>query len=241
MSEGDPGPSDSDGGGGSFWTSLPALLTAAAVLIGAVVSAVATLRDNDDEAVASATTTAPTTTDGEPQTLIAPFERPDGRRLYYEGGTMYVRAPTANRPVVAVAEANEAFGDVSLRARIARTSGAPDFGAGFVCRHVDDGNYYLLSVLSGGRYHLVRYRRGKPVSLTGGIRTSDAIEDGEQDVAARCVGDDPVILTLSVGGTRIATARDEDGIESGNVGVRVGTGESAVTVSFVDLRLDALR
>ena len=36
MSEGDPGTSDA-GGGGSFWTSLPALLTASAVLIGAVV------------------------------------------------------------------------------------------------------------------------------------------------------------------------------------------------------------
>jgi len=49
MSEGDPGLPDPVGGG-SFWTSLPALLTASAVLLGAVVSAVVALRSDGGDA-----------------------------------------------------------------------------------------------------------------------------------------------------------------------------------------------
>ena len=67
------------------------------------------------------------------------------------------------------------------------------------------------------------------------------IEDGPNQISARCVGTDPVLLTLRVGGEEVATVRDDDGIESGNVGIRVGTGESVVTVAFENLELDSLR
>lgn len=236
MSEGDLGPSDSDSGGGSFWTSLPALLTAAAVLIGAIVSAVATLRDDDDDA--GAATTAPVTTPVEVAAPFAPFTRPWGR-LYFEGETMFVKAAQAGRPLVALAEADTALADVRLDARIEWVSGARDYGVGFVCRYADAGNYYLLSVLSGGRYNVVRYRRGKPQSLTG-MRTNAAIDAEANDLSARCVGSDPVVLTLVVDGRDIATARDEEGIDRGNVGVRVGTSESVVTCSFRDFELRSL-
>lgn len=243
MSEGDPGPSDSDSGGGSFWTSLPALLTASAVLLGAIVSAVVTVRgsgggDAGAAATAAATTTAPTTT-GDPAAPFAPFTRPSGA-LYFEGGTMFVKSAQAGRPLVALAEADEAVADVRLSARVQRVSGARDYGIGFVCRYADAANYYLLSVLSGGRYHVVRYRRGKPVSLTGGIQTSSAVDDGANDVSVRCVGSDPVALTLTVGGRDVATVRDPDGIAQGNVGVRVGTSESVVTCSFSGFELRSL-
>jgi hypothetical protein len=236
MSEGDLGPSDSDSGGGSFWTSLPALLTAAAVLIGAIVSAVATLRDDDDDAVAA--TTAPVTTQVEVAAPFAPFTRPSGR-LYFEGETMFVKAAQPGRPLVALAESETALADVRLDARIEWVSGARDYGVGFVCRYADAANYYLLSVLSGGRYNVVRYRRGKPQSLTG-MRTSAAIEAEGNDLTARCVGSDPVVLTLAVDGRDVATARDADGIDRGNVGVRVGTSESVVTCSFRDFELRSL-
>lgn len=238
MSEGDPGTSDA-GGGGSFWTSLPALLTASAVLLGAVVSAVVALR-SDGNADAAATTTTPTTTStpAEPR-YFAAATRPAGR-LYFEGETMFVKAAQPSRPMLALAETDELLRDVGLRASAEWVSGAKDFGVGFVCRYADAGNYYLLSVLSGGRYHIVRYRKGRPVSLTGGIQTSTAVRDDLGDVGARCVGSDPVLLTLTAGGRDFATARDAAGIAEGNVGIRVGTSESAVTFAFRDFDLRSL-
>ena len=78
------------------------------------------------------------------------------------------------------------------------------------------------------------------MSLTGGIQTSTAVADDLGDVGARCVGSDPVLLTLTAGGRDVATARDTAGIAEGNVGIRVGTSESAVTVAFRDFDLRSL-
>lgn len=239
MSEGDPGTSDA-GGGGSFWTSLPALLTASAVLLGAVVSAVVALRSdgggNANAGAATGTTTSSTPVESR---YFAATTRPAGR-VYFDGETMFVKAAQPSRPMLALAETDELLRDVGLRARAEWVSGAKDFGVGFVCRYADAGNYYLLSVLSGGRYHIVRYRKGRPVSLTGGIQTSTEVPDDFGDVGARCVGSDPVLLTLTAGGDDVATARDPAGIAEGNVGIRVGTSESAVTLAFRDFNLSSL-
>lgn len=234
MSEGDPGPVGADGGG-SFWTSVPAILTASAVFLGAVVSAVVALRG--DEVNAGGGTTATTVAAGSEYFL--PVTRPAGR-VYFEGETMFVKASLPARPMLVLAESDEPFEDVGLSAGTEWVSGAKDFGVGFVCRYANANSYYLLSVLSGGRYHIVRYRSGRPVSLTGGIQTSGAIEDGANDIAVRCVGHEPVTLTLSVGGREIERVQDPEGIEEGNVGIRIGTSESVVTVSFRDFALRAL-
>lgn len=234
MSEGEPGPVGADGGG-SFWTSFPAILTASAVFLGAVVSAVVALRGDGESSAGAGTTT--TVAAGSEHFL--PVTRPAGR-VYFEGETMFVKASLPARPMLVLAENDEQLEDVGLSARAEWVSGAKDYGIGFVCRYADAGNYYLLSVLSGGRYHVVRYRKGRPVSLTGGIQTSGAIEGDANDVAARCVGHEPVILTLRVDGREVARVRDAEGIEAGNVGIRLGTSESVVTVSFRDFELRAL-
>ena len=240
MSEGDSGPSGTDSSGGSFWTSLPALLTASAVLIGAIVSAVVTLtNDGGGDPVAGSTIPA-ISTGPDTGRHFAAMTRPLGR-VYFEDETMFVKASQPGRPLVVLAEAEAALADVRLGANVAWVSGAKDYGVGFVCRYADAGNYYLLSVLSGGRYHIVRYRRGKPVSLTGGIQANAAVRDAGNDVSASCVGSDPVSLTLAVGGQDIATARDEDGIERGNVGIRLGTSESVVTCAFRGFELRSLQ
>jgi hypothetical protein len=233
LSEGDPGPSDA-GGGGSFWTSLPALLTASAVLLGAVVSAVVALRNDDSGPTTPTTATTPAETGS-----FTAVTRPAGR-VYFEGGTMFVKAARAGMPMLVLAEQEEALADVRLGARAERVSGATDHGFGFVCRYANAGNYYLLSVLSDGRYHVVRYVKGRPLSLTGGIQTSDAVEEGANNVQARCVGDDPVALTLTVNGREVAKVRDPDGIPDGNVGIRVGTSESVVTYSIEGFELRSL-
>ena len=233
MSEGDPGPIEA-GGGGSFWTSFPAILTASAVFIGALVSAVVALRGDDSSAGGGTTTTTAAGSE-----YFLPVTRPSGR-VYFEGETMFVKASLPARPMLVLAENDEQLEDVGMSARAEWVSGAKDYGVGFVCRYADAGNYYLLSVLSDGRYHIVRYRKGKPVSLTGGIQTSGAIEDDANDISVRCVGNEPVILALEVNNRDVARVRDENGIEAGNVGIRVGTSESVVTHSFRDFELRAL-
>jgi hypothetical protein len=239
MSEGDPGPVDAGGGGGSFWTSLPTILTASAVFIGAVTTAVVQLRGDggDDEATRTAATTQTTSTPG--LSHFVAMTRPGGRN-YFEGDTMFVKASVPARPVLVLAEGDKPLQDVRMRAHAEWVSGAKDYGIGFVCRYENVDSYYLLSVLSGGRYHIVRYRRGKPVSLTGGIQTNGLIEDGANDVDVKCIGSDPTLLTLIVDGREIETVRDEDGIAAGNVGLRVGTSESVVTCSFRDFTLSSL-
>lgn len=239
MSEGDSDPADAGGGGGSFWTSFPAILTASAVFLGALVSAVVALRDDDGDGDAGATTAQTTTSPPTGTEHFVAVTRPGGR-VYFEGETMFVKASEPARPVLVLAEGDEALRDVGMSARAEWVSGAKDYGIGFVCRYANAGNYYLLSVLSGGRYHIVRYRKGRPVSLTGGIQTSGAIDDDANEIGARCVGSDPVILTLSVGGQEVRTVRDASGIEGGNIGIRVGTSESVVVCSFRDFALRTL-
>jgi hypothetical protein len=238
MSEGDPGPVDAGSGGGSFWTSLPTILTASAIFIGAVVGAIVQLRgDGGDEAAATTTQTTPTIPTG--QSHFVAVTRPWGRS-YFEGDVMFVKASEPAQPFLVLAEGDEPLRDVRMSARAEWVSGARDYGVGFVCRYANAGNYYLLSVLSGGRYHIVRYRKGRPVSLTGGIQTSGAIDGDAHDIDVRCVGSEPATLTLSVDGREVASVRDAAGIEEGNVGIRVGTSESVVTWSFRDFALRSL-
>ena len=239
MSEGDPGPVDAGSGGGSFWTSLPTILTASAVFIGAVVSAVVALRGGGGDGDVAAATTQTTTSPPAGLLHFVAMTRPGGRN-YFEGETMFVKASEPARPVLVLAEGDEPLRDVRMSVRAEWVSGARDYGVGFVCRYANAGNYYLLSVLSGRRYHIVRYRKGRPVSLTGGIQTSGAIHGDANDIDVRCVGSEPATLTLSVGGREVATVRDAAGIKEGNVGIRVGTSESVVTCSFRDFALRSL-
>jgi hypothetical protein len=234
MSEGDPGPADA-GGGRSFWTSLPTILSALAVFITAVVGAIVQLRGGGDDKP----TPTPETTSTPGLSHFVAMTRPGGRN-YFEGDKMFVKASEPARPVLVLAEGDKPLQDIRMRVRAEWVSGAKDYGIGLVCRYANVNSYYLLSVLSGGRYHIVRYRSGKPVSLTGGIQTSSLIEEGANDIDVKCIGGEPTLLTLVVDGNEIKRVRDDDGIEEGNVGIRVGTSESVVTCSFRDFILNSL-
>ena len=226
-----PEPDGGDGGGGisSFLNSTRNVIASVTALIVAVSGLLLALNrigivGGDD---GGETTTETTPTRG----IFAPMTRPIGR-VYFDGETMYVRASEPGRPVLHLADLEDELGDVSMTARVSWVSGARDYGLGFVCRYDSRADYYLLAVLSQGRYNIVRYRDGGPVSLTGGIKRSGAVREDTNDVTARCVGHDPTTLTLVVNGQTIATEQDDDGIESGNVGIRASSGESFVTVRF---------
>jgi hypothetical protein len=165
------------------------------------------------------------------------LDRPPIGRAYFDGKTMYVKAAKPNNPLVHLAKLEEPLGDVSMSARVRWFSGAKDYGVSFICRYESPSRYYLLALLKGSEYNIVRYRDGKAISLIGGMKPTGALTEGTNTLTAKCVGDEPTILTLQANGQTIGTARDDDGIESGNIGVRVGSSESFVVLRFDDFVL----
>lgn len=228
---------EGDGGGGivSFLTSVRGVISTFAALVLAIGGLVTAL--NQAGVIGPDDDPPPPTTVAGSTTIFGPVERPNGR-VYFDGEQMYVRASAPGRPLLHLADRGEAVADVSLRVRAEWVSGARDYGLGFVCRYENAKNYYLLSVLSGGRYNIVKYANGQGRSLTGGIQTGTGATEGANDIYAKCTGDGPTNLTLTVNGRALPTVRDEDGLGSGIVGVRVGSSESFVVVRFerFDLR-----
>jgi hypothetical protein len=165
------------------------------------------------------------------ESLFSPMTRPVGR-VYFDGTTMYVKAAQPRTPVLLLAEQDKALQDVAMSTSVNWMSGASDYGYSLLCRYRNPRNYYLLGVLSGGRYNIARYRNGALTSLSHGLQHSDYLDERKNDVTVRCVGDDPTTLTLEANGRTVASARDPRGLEGGNVGLRVGSGESTVTLSF---------
>jgi hypothetical protein len=131
--------------------------------------------NDDDEPTTETTPTAG---------LFAPITRPIGR-VYFDGETMYVRTAQPGRPLLHLADQEDELDDVSMTARASWVSGARDYGLGFVCRYDSRADYYLIAVLSEGRYNIVRYRDGRPVSLTGGIQRSGDVREDTNVVTAR--------------------------------------------------------
>jgi len=173
------------------------------------------------------------------ESLFSPMTRPIGQ-VYFDGTTMYVKAAQPRAPVLLLADQDKQLQDVAMSTSATWMSGASDYGYSLLCRYRNSRNYYLVGVLSGGRYNMARYRDGALTSLTHGIRQSNYIDDAENDVTVRCVGDDPTTLSLEVNGRTVASAKDPTGLEGGNVGMRVGSGESTVTLRFEDFVLKYL-
>jgi hypothetical protein len=234
-----PGPDDADAGAGfaSLLNSTPKVITAITALIGAVSGLLIAL--NKVGVIGGGGSSGTTTTEEEAESLFKPGKSPAGR-VYFDGKTMYVRVNNAKAPMVLRADQSDELQDVSMNTRVRWVSGATDYGFSLLCRYRNPKNYYLLGVLSGGRYNIARYRGGRLTSLTRGFQTSSHIGDDDNEVTARCVGESPTTLTLEVNGHKIGQASDPTGLPAGNIGIRVGTGESFVTTSFEDFVLSHL-
>jgi hypothetical protein len=237
-----PEESESAGGLGAFLNTTPRIIAGITALIGAVSGLLIAL--NKAGVIGSgqggSESAAQVTTDDAAQSLFTPGPRGNGK-VRFDNGKMYVTAEKPHRAMRVVADPEKSLQDVALSALVKRESGERDWGLGLICRFRDPRNYYLLGVTSECEYNIARYRDGKPRSLTGGLRTSEAINSEENRVRARCVGYGPTTLTLSVNGEKIASIQDRDeDIESGNVGLRVGSYAGVVTCSFDDLVLESL-
>lgn len=234
--------SDPEPGGGfgisSFLSSAPRAIGSITALIGAVTGLLIALNKvgilGDDGGGATTTTTKMNGSE-----YFQAFNRPQGS-VYFEGKTMYVKAAMTH-PLVVPADPEKSLQDVAMTVRAKWVSGATGYGVGLICRYRSNSEYYLLSVLTGGRYNIVRYRdvggKPKPFSLTKGIQFNDAVDNTVNDLSARCVGDNPTRLTLKANGVELGSVDDPDGIESGNIGVRMGSTESVFTLSFDDFVL----
>ena len=218
------------GGLGAFLSSAPRVIGSITALIGAVTGLLIALNKVGWLDGGGGGPTTPTET-VEPNSLFGPLERPPIGNVYFVGETMYMTAMTPGNPLVHLSKLDEPLGDVSMSAAVRWVSGAKDYGVTFICRYESPASYYLLALLKGREYNILRYRDGRATSLSGRKPTS-VLTEGTNRVTAKCVGDEPTILTLQANGQTIGTAKDDDGIESGNVGVRVGSSESVVTVRF---------
>jgi hypothetical protein len=234
-----PDGSDSEPGGGfgigSFLSTAPRAIGSITALIGAVTGLLIALNKVGILGGDGGTDTTTTTTEMTGR-LFSEVTQPMGQ-VYFDGETMYVKAAIARHPFKALANQKDALQDVKVSARVKWVSGSNGYGVGFICRYESNANYYLLAVLTGGRYNIVRYRDGKLISLSHGIQENSAVDDDVNDITARCVGDNPTRLTLQANGVTLAALDDPDGIESGNVGVRLGSNESFVTLRFDDFVL----
>ena len=110
---------------------------------------------------------------------------------------MYVKAWRPRNPFLHLATLEEPLSDVSMNARVGWSGGARDYGVSFICRYESPANYYVLAVLLGPpRFNIIRYRDQKPISLTRRIRPTDGLNEDANQITAKCVGDEPTILTL---------------------------------------------
>jgi hypothetical protein len=234
-----PNGSDPEPGGGfgisSFLSTAPRAIGSITALIGAVTGLLIALNkvgilDGDGGGGATTTTAMPG------NRLFGEMTRPRGR-VYFDDKTMYVKAAVPHEPFIALANLEEPLQDVKVSARARWVSGSTGYGVGLICRYESNSNYYLLAVLTGGRYNIVKYRDGKLISLSHGIQENSAVNDDANAVTARCVGDKPTRLTLEANGVTLGAVDDPDGIGSGNVGIRLGSNESFVTIGFDDFEL----
>jgi hypothetical protein len=233
-------PDDAESGGGftSFLNSTPKVIGAITALIGAVSGLLIALDKagviGDGEGSATGTTTAS-------EKAIGPFKERNGLdgRVYVVDSTMYVRTKEPGVRVIQLADQDKALQDVGMSTRVRWVSGAKDYGFSLLCRYRNRKNYYLLGVLSNGRYNIARYRNGRLTSLKQG-RTSAFVEEDEYDVVVRCVGERPTTLTLEVNGRMVGQVSDPDGLPAGNIGIRAGSDESVVTLGFEGFDLNSL-
>jgi hypothetical protein len=236
------GPDDAEAGGGfaSLLNTTPKVIGAITALIGAVSGLLIALNKagllGDGNGNGNGTSTSKGV-----KSLFGELTRPIGR-VYFDvdGKTMYVRAAMPRTPLLHLADQDKLLQDVAMTTRVRWVSGGTDYGVSLICRHRNARNYYLLGVLSGGRYNIARYRDGRLTSLTRGIQQSSFVNDEANDVVARCVGESPTTLTLEANGHVIAQVTDPQGLPGGNIGIRVGSGESFVTCRFEEFVLKYL-
>ena len=152
-------------------------------------------------------------------------------------GALYVTANEPGHGVRVLADPESTSTSTTLTAHATWVSGERDWSFALVCRFQSSKNFYLLGVIPiKHMYNIARYRDGRLKSLSG-LQRSDAIRSSDNRVTARCFGKQPTKLTLKVNGETLPHVEDPNGLEYGNVGLRVGSAVGVVTCAFSELEL----
>jgi hypothetical protein len=122
----------------------------------------------------------------------------------------------------------ESLSNVAVEVDAGKDSGVTDGNFGVICGHVDNQNFYELTMdSSDGFYRIAEWAAGSQEILTEGF--SEAISTGNSSyrIRAECTGGaggEPVTLALLVDGEPIAeTTDDQNPYASGSVGLIAGT------------------
>jgi hypothetical protein len=216
------------------------LLGALTALIGAVSGLVIALNrvgilGGDGGGEATTQTSGPTGPNNPP--LFGPNTQGggNGQVRLEDDGSLIVTATQPGHGVRVLADQESPPPDVSLTARVSWVSGERDWSFSLICRFQNSKNFYLFGVIPGKRlYNIARYRDGHLNSLSG-LQRSDAIREDENNATARCVGSEPTTLSLVVNGENVRSLTDANGIDYGNIGLRVGSSAGVVTCRFTGL------
>lgn len=232
--------SDSPTGGLSgfmgFMGSTPRVIGAITALIGALSGLLLALNKAGILGNGGPTSSTPGTT-----TVAEPFG-PNGQGggdgdVELKDGALYVTANEPGHGVRVLADPESTSTSTTLTARARWVEGERDWSFALVCRFQGSRNFYLLGVIPiKHQYNIARYRDGRLTSLSG-LQRSDAIRGNDNRVTARCIGKQPTTLTLKVNGETLPSVRDPNGLEYGNVGIRVGSSVGVVTCAFSELEL----
>lgn len=133
---------------------------------------------------------------------------------------------------------DEYFVDTSIEVDAVKVNGPDDNRMGVICRYQDKENFYQFLISSDGYYGILKVLDGKSTIISGGqleYSADVAAVTGEKvHIQAVCLGSS---LTLSVNGTLLASAYDQD-LLHGDVGLTAGANVAKpVDVLFDDFRV----
>ncbi|TAK12250.1 MAG: serine protease [Anaerolineae bacterium] len=120
---------------------------------------------------------------------------------------------------------------MSVDVRFVDPVGDADYG--FICRYVDNDNFYGLELTEDGFFAIWRYLNGEYTALVD-WETSDEVPTGSgvRTITAACIDD---YLGLAVNGVVVAETEDS-ALTSGDIGLIAGTWDNGnVTISFDNL------
>lgn len=110
-------------------------------------------------------------------------------------------------------------------------SGSVENNQGFMCRYVDDENFYMLTAGNDGWVEIMKVVQGVQTSLFGEF-TDGLVDPARNHLQGFCLGDR---LVLYVNGKLGADVRDSD-LPSGDAGLIIGSyDDPEVTVDFDNL------
>lgn len=127
---------------------------------------------------------------------------------------------------------NLTFQDVLLRASFENVNNSTETVMGFICRYVDDANFYYIAFGNDNRVQINAMYEGEWITLFDETVETDAINLGLNQAKASCIGNQ---FELYVNDVLIAEASDPDNLFThGGVGITAGAYDELDVIISID-------